>query len=96
MKIILALSINIVLLALTFLFLNYASIAIVISVSLLVWFFYYLWKRQNQVMERVAQKIRVQKIIMPTEHIMFRVVESSEYSQSSGMGYSVNGKVSLF
>lgn len=87
MKIILALSINIVLLALTFLFLNYASIAIVISVSLLVWFFYYLWKRQNQVMERIVQKISGQQIIMPAEHIVFRAVESSGYSQSSGMGY---------
>jgi len=38
-------------------------------------------------MERVTQKISGQKIIMPTEHIMFRAVESSGYSQSSGMGY---------
>ena len=33
------------------------------------------------------RKNKGQKVIMPTEHIMFRAVESSGYSQTSGMGY---------
>jgi len=83
----LALSINALLLALTFLFMSHMYIAILIGVSLLVWFFYFLWRRQQLVMARIEEKIKDQKVIMPTEHIMFRAVESSGYSQTSGMGY---------
>ena len=87
MRITLALTINILLLALIFLFVSHMYIAILIGTSLLVWFFYFLWRRQNLILERVEGKISGQKVIMPTEHIMFRAVESSGYSQTSGMGY---------
>lgn len=87
MKTTLALSINALLLALTFLFMSHMYIAILVGVSLLVWFFYFLWRRQQLVMARIEGKIKGQKVIMPTEHIMFRAVESSGYSQTSGMGY---------
>ncbi len=87
MRITLALAINVLLLALTFLFMSHMYIAILIGISLLVWFFYFLWRRQQLVLERIERKIKGQKVIMPTEHIMFRAVESSGYSQTSGMGY---------
>ena len=87
MKLILALGINVLFLALSFLFMTHMYIAILIGGSLLAWFFYFLWRRQNLVMERVEDKIKGQKVIMPTEHIMFRALESSGYSQTSGMGY---------
>jgi len=86
-KILLALSINVLLLALTFLYLTHTFFAVLIGITLIVWFFYFLWHRQNQVEKRVEEKIRGQNIIMPIEHIMFRAVESSGYSQTSGMGY---------
>jgi len=86
-RITLALAINVLLLALTFLFMSHMYIAILIGISLLVWFFYFLWRRQQLVLERIEGKIKGQKVIMPTEHIMFRAVESSGYSQTSGMGY---------
>ena len=87
MRLTLALAINAVLLALTFLLMSHMYIAIFIGISLLVWFFYFLWRRQQLVLERVERKIKGQKVIMPTEHIMFRAIESSGYSQTSGMGY---------
>ncbi|WP_028865650.1 hypothetical protein [Psychromonas aquimarina] len=87
MRVILAVALNILLLALTFLFMSHMYIAILIGISLLIWFFYFLWRRQKLVMARVEEKIRGQKLIMPVEHIMFRAVESSGYSQTSGMGY---------
>ncbi|WP_281557515.1 hypothetical protein [Thalassomonas sp. RHCl1] len=87
MRITLALAINVLMLVLTFLFMSYMYIAILIAISLLVWFFYFLWRRQQLVQERVERKIVGQKVIMPTEHIMFRAIESSGYSQASGMGY---------
>lgn len=87
MRILLALAINAILFAVTFLYMSHTIIAVLIGASLLVWFFYFLWRRQNLVMERIEGKIKGQKVIMPTEHIMFRAVESSGYSQSSGMGY---------
>jgi len=86
-RITLALAINVLLFALTFLFMSHMYIAILIGISLLVWFFYFLWRRQQLVLERIEGKIKGQKVIMPTEHIMFRAVESSGYSQTSGMGY---------
>ena len=87
MRIILVLAINVLLLALTFLYMSHMYIAILIGISLIVWFFYFLWRRQQLVLERVEGKIKGQKVIMPTEHIMFRALESSGYSQTSGMGY---------
>lgn len=87
MRLLLALSINVILLAITFLYMSHMYIGIALGVSLFFWFFWFLWRRQNLVMERVESKISGQKIIMPTEHIMFRAVESSGYSQTSGMGY---------
>ncbi len=87
MRITLALAINILLLVFTFLLMSYMYIAILIGISLLVWFFYFLWRRQQLVLKRIEGKIKGQKVIMPTEHIMFRAVESSGYSQTSGMGY---------
>jgi len=86
-KTLLALSINVLLLALTFLYLTHTFLAVLIGITLIVWFFYFLWHRQNQVEMRVGKKIKGQSIIMPTEHIMFRAVKSSGYSQTSGMGY---------
>lgn len=83
----LALAINIFILALTFLFMSHSYVAALIGLSLLLWFFYFLWKRQNLVKERVEQKTKGQKVILPTEHIRFRAVESSGYSQADGMGY---------
>ncbi|WDE01684.1 hypothetical protein [Thalassomonas actiniarum] len=87
MRITLALAINVLILVLTFLFMSHMYIAILIAISLLVWFFYFLWRRQQLVQERVERKIAGQKVIMPTEHIMLRALESSGYSQASGMGY---------
>ncbi len=87
MRLLLALSINVLLLALMFLYISHMNLAILVGISLIVWFFWFLWHRQKLVMERVEGKIKGQKIIMPTEHIMFRAVESSGYSQTSGMGY---------
>lgn len=87
MRLLLALSVNVVLFVVTFLYMSHMYIGIALGVSLLVWFFWFLWRRQNLVMARVESKISGQKIIMPTEHIMFRAVESSGYSQTSGMGY---------
>ena len=87
MRLILALAINVTMLALTFLFVSHLYIAIAIGISLFVWFFYFLWRRQELVRARVEKKIEGQKVIMPTEHIRFRAVESSGYSQTSGMGY---------
>ena len=87
MKLFLGLSINLILIALTFLFMSQMYLAILIGVSLLVWFFWFLWRRQNLVLSRVKEKVKGQTLIMPVEHIMFRAVESSGYSQSSGMGY---------
>ena len=87
MRITLALAINISMLALTFLFMSHMVVGLVIGTSLIVWFFYFLWHRQQLVIQRVERKIRGQKVIMPTEHIMFRALESSGYSQTSGMGY---------
>ena len=87
MRITLALAINALLLALTFLFMSHLKIAILIGISLFVWFFYFLWRRQQIVLQRVEGKIKGKKVIMPAEHIMFRAVESSGYSQASGMGY---------
>ena len=83
----LALIINVLLLALTFLFVSHLYIAIFLGTSLLVWFFYFLWQRQQLMLARVERKIKGQNVIMPTEHIRFRAVESSGYSQASGMGY---------
>jgi hypothetical protein len=88
-RITLALTINALLLALTFLFVSHMYIAILVGISLLVWFFYFLWRRQQLVQERIERKIKGQKVLMPIEHIMFRAVESSGYSQVSGMGYIV-------
>ncbi|OUS27387.1 hypothetical protein A9Q99_15435 [Gammaproteobacteria bacterium 45_16_T64] len=87
MRIILALTINIVLFALTFLFMSHTYIALLVGISLFVWFFYFLWKRQNLVLRRVEDKIQGETVIISPEHIMFRAVESSGYSQTSGMGY---------
>ena len=87
MRLIVALAINVTLLALTFIFASHLYIAIALGISLLVWFFSFLWRRQEIVRARVEKKIAGQKVIMPTEHIRFRAVESSGYSQASGMGY---------
>lgn len=87
MRVFLALTINTVLFALFFLYLNHRYLAILIGISLIAWFFYYLWRRQQIVLQRVEERIKEQKIILPVEHIMFRAVESSGYSQASGMGY---------
>lgn len=87
MRTTLALAINALMLALTFLFMSHLYIAIAIGASLLLWFFYFLWHIQNLILQRVEAKIKGQNVLMPTEHIMFRAVESSGYSQSSGMGY---------
>jgi len=83
----LALAINVLLLSLTFLYMSNMYIVILIGVSLIVWFFYFLWHRQQLVLQRIEGKVRGQEIVMPPEHIRFRAVESSGYSQTSGMGY---------
>ncbi|MCJ8331469.1 MAG: hypothetical protein HRT89_11605 [Lentisphaeria bacterium] len=87
MRLVLALTINAMLLALTFLFMNHLTIAIVVAISLIVWFFCFLWRRQKLVEARIEEKIAGQKVIMPVEHIELRAVESSGYSQTKGMGY---------
>lgn len=87
MKTFLAISINILLLGLTFLFMDYVYVAVLIGVSLIIRFFYFLSKRQNLVKNRIDQKIREEKLLLPIEHIMFRAVESSGFSLVSGMGY---------
>ena len=78
---------DVILLAVTFLYMSHMYIAIVIGVSLIVWFFWFLWRRQKLVMDRVEGKLKGEKVIMPTEHIRFRALESSGYSQTDGMGY---------
>ena len=89
MRAVLAITINLVLIALLFLYQSHAYAAILLGVSLLTWFFYFLWRRQNLVEQRVTDKIRGQNILMPIEHVMFRARESSGYSQTSGMGFIV-------
>jgi len=82
MRAVLAITINLVLIALLFLYQSHAYAAILLGVSLLTWFFYFLWRRQNLVEQRVTDKIRGQNILMPIEHVMFRARESSGYSQT--------------
>ncbi|NRB41949.1 MAG: hypothetical protein HRU20_26320 [Pseudomonadales bacterium] len=79
-----------------FLFISHTATAILIGLSLLAWFFYFLWSRQQLVLERVEEKIDGQNVILPTEHIMFRAVESSGYSQTSGMGYMALTEEALY
>lgn len=95
MKLLLALAINITLLALMFLYFANIYLGIAFGISLLGWFFYFLWKRQNLVERRVKERVKEQQIIMPVEHVMLRAIESSGYSQSSGMGYLVLTKTFL-
>ena len=87
MRVVLALSINALFMVLMFLYMSHMYIAILISVSLVAWFFYFLWRRQNLVQERTKEKIKGQTVLIPTEHIRFRALESSGYSQTDGMGY---------
>lgn len=96
MKLTLALTINVLLIALTFLFVSHLYIAILAGVSLFVWFFYFLWRRQQLTRKRVEKNIEGQNVIMPVEHMMFRAVESSGYSQTSGMGYMALTENSLY
>lgn len=96
MRLLLALAINGVLLGLTFLYMSHMSVAILLGILLLAWFFYFLWRRQNLVQGRIEDKIKGQKVIIPTEHIMFWAVESSGYSQISGMGYIALTDESLY
>ena len=44
-------------------------------------------RRQKIVRKLIEEKIQGQTVIMPTEHVIFRAVESSEYSQTRGMGF---------
>lgn len=96
MKLILALTINLTLLALFFLYLHFEILAIALGTSLLLWFFYFLWRRQKLVEQRMLEKMEGHEIILPLEHILFRAVESSGYSQSTGMGYIALTKSFLF
>lgn len=89
MRLLLALSINIALVGLFFLYFSHALVATLLTVSLFVWFFYFLWRRQNAVLERIQKKSGGERIILPIEHIRFRAVESAGYSQADGMGYIV-------
>ncbi len=73
--------------ALTFLLMSHLYVGVLLGISLLVWFFYFLWCRQNLVMGRNEEKTKGQKVIMPTERVLFRALESSGYSQTTGMGY---------
>ncbi len=89
MKALLAISINLTAIALLFLFQIAMAASILIGLSLLGWFFYYLWQRQNLVQQRLNITIDGHKIIQPMEHVMFRAQASAGYSQTSGMGYLV-------
>lgn len=95
-KLILAIAANLLLLGLIFLYQSHMYAAIFLGVSLLVWFFYFLWRRQNLVKKRVADKIKGQEIVMPIEHVMFRARELSGYSQTRGMGFIVLTQAFLY
>ncbi len=72
MMTILALAINLIFIALFFLYLTSAKvIAVFIGVSLIAWFFYFLWKRQNFVEQRIKEKIADQTIVKPLERVFF-------------------------
>ncbi|MCJ8331363.1 MAG: hypothetical protein HRT89_06155 [Lentisphaeria bacterium] len=66
---------------------NYVYVAILIGVSVIAGFFYFMSRRQKIVRKLIEEKIQGQTVIMPTEHVIFRAVESSEYSQTRGMGF---------
>ncbi len=94
---ILALAINIIFIALFFLYLISAKIiAISIGVSLIAWFFFFLWKRQNLVEQRIKGKVFGQAIVQPLERVMFRAQESYGYSQTSGTAYMVLTEQALY
>lgn len=96
MRVFLAVSINLIALFLLFLYQSSSLAAIFIGISLFGWFFYFLWKRQNLVEQRVKARVKEQQVIMPIEHVMFRAQESSGYSQTSGMGYMVLTDTELY
>ncbi len=94
---ILALAINLIFIALFFLYLTSAKvIAVFMGVSLIAWFFYFLWKRQNLVEQRIKEKIVDQTIVQPLERVFFRAQESYGYPQTSGMGYMVLTEQALY
>ena len=66
---------------------NYVYVAILIGVSVIAGFFYFMSRRKKIVRKLIEEKIQGQTVIMPTEHVIFRAVESSEYSQTRGMGF---------
>ncbi len=74
MRLVLALSINVGLLSLFFITQAHMALGITLGISVLVWFFYFLWRRQNLVEQRVKDKISGQTVVMPIEHIMFRAL----------------------
>jgi len=89
MHTLLAITINLVALLLFFIYLNFKAVGILLIVSVVVWFFVFLWRKQQEVEQNFQRRFAGKKILKLEKHAHFRAHESSGYSQVSGQGYFV-------
>ena len=91
-----ALTVNGIALLWALIFLQYRDLGIIIGVSLVVWFFVLLKKKQDKLEANFRKRFAGKTIRFLDKHAVLKAQESYGYSQAQGMGYLVLTDTELY